>query len=79
MILVQIIEIARSIAEDGLDIEWNEDTSIVMDMELSSMEFFSLIAEIEHTFDFHMKNREVNSIETLGDIAKIVKENGQCQ
>ena len=71
--LCEIIKIAEKVSEqDGSD--WNEDTSIMMDLELSSMEFFSFIAEIEVVFGIRLKPREVNRLETLGDISRVVSE-----
>ena len=71
--LCEIIKIAEKVSEqDGSD--WNEDTSIMMDLELSSMEFFSFIAEIEGVFGIRLKPREVNRLETLGDISRVGSE-----
>lgn len=71
--LDKIIEIAKKIC-DSEDIELSEDTSILMDMELSSMEFFSFISEVEGELEISISERELNSIETLGDLAEIAEE-----
>lgn len=69
--LDKIFEIAKGICEDA-DIEWSGETSILMDMELSSMEFFAFITEIEGQFGIRISERELNDIETLGDILEVV-------
>lgn len=71
--LDKIIEIAKKIC-DSEDIELSEDTSILMDMEFSSMEFFSFISEVEGELEISISERELNSIETLGDLAEIAEE-----
>lgn len=73
MILDEIIELAKGFADEELELDWSEYTSILLDMELTSMEFFSFISEVEHAFDIKIRNREMNRIETLGDIADIVE------
>lgn len=71
--LDKIIEIAKKMCEDQ-DIEFNEDTSILMDMEFSSMEFFAFVTEVEGQTGVHISERELNKIETLGDLAEIVEK-----
>lgn len=71
--LTKIIEIAKRVSENS-GVNFGEETSIIMDMELSSMEFFSFITEIEGAFDIHISERELNRIETLGDLAEIVEK-----
>ncbi len=70
--LEKIIKIAEKIC-DTTDVELNEDTSIVMDMELSSMEFMAFVSEIEATMDIHIKERELRKIDTLGELAELVE------
>lgn len=71
--LDKIIEIAKKIC-DSEDVELSEDTSILMDMEFSSMEFFSFISEVEGELEISISERELNRIETLGDLAEIAEE-----
>lgn len=69
--LQKIIEIAERVCELE-DVELNEDTSIITDMELSSMEFLAFVTEIEGEMNIHIKERELRGIETLGDLAEVV-------
>lgn len=70
--LEKIIKIAEKVCEtDG--IELNEDTSIISDMELSSMEFLAFVAEIEGMMNIRIKERELRNIDTLGELAELVE------
>ena len=71
--LKKIIEIAETVCEtDG--VELNEDTSIISDLELSSMEFLAFVAEVESTFGIRIKERELRDIDTLGVLAELVED-----
>lgn len=71
--LEKIMEIAERVCELE-DVELNEDTSIITDMELSSMEFLAFVTEIEGEMNIHIKERELRGIETLGDLAELVQK-----
>lgn len=71
--LEKIIEIAGRLCELE-DIELNEDTSIISDMELSSLEFMAFVAEVEGLFNIRIKERELRKIDTLGELAELVEE-----
>lgn len=64
----RIIEIAKKYTEEPGTIDWGRDTSILTDMELTSLELFSFVAEAEAAFGVRIKARELNRIETLGDL-----------
>lgn len=70
--LKKIIEIAERIC-DTEDIELNEDTSLITDMELSSMEFLSFVSEVEGAMNIRIKEKELRDIETLGELAELVE------
>lgn len=70
--LEKIIEIAERIC-DTEDIELNEDTSLITDMELSSMEFLSFVSEVEGAMNIRIKEKELRDIETLGELAELVE------
>lgn len=70
--LEQIIKIAERVCEVQ-DIELNEETSIIMDMELSSMEILAFVAEIEGTMNIRIKEKELRKIDTLGELAELVE------
>ena len=69
-----ILEILASYYEDG-DLSYVEqDSQIMDDLGLSSMDFFSLITDVEMEFDIHISEREIQQILTVGDIARLVEE-----
>lgn len=70
--LEQIIKIAERVCEVQ-DVELNEETSIIMDMELSSMEFLAFVAEIEGAMNIRIKEKELRNIDTLGELAELVE------
>ena len=70
--LETIIEIAKKYCTD--DLEWNEDTSIMSDMELSSLDFFSFISTVEETFNVRISERQLKRIDTLGDLVEMIQE-----
>lgn len=66
-----LIEIIRSVTENE-EIEITEDTELVDDLELSSLEFFSLVTQIENRFRIKISDREVQELETVGDIVELI-------
>ena len=70
--LEKIFEVVRGVCETE-DIVLNEDTSIVSDLELSSMEFLALVAEVENSMGIRIKERELRNIDTLGELAELVE------
>lgn len=67
-----LIKLARKVCAD-LSVELNEDTSIALDMELSSMEFLNFIAGVEDTFGIKIPERLLNRVDTLGDLFKVIQ------
>lgn len=71
--LEKIIRIAQEFCEDE-DVEWNEDTSILSDMELTSMEMFSFIAKVEGELNIKINERQLGRIGTLGDLVRLAEK-----
>lgn len=69
-----ILEILASYYEDGDLSQVEQDSQIMDDLGLSSMDFFSLITDVEMEFDIHISEREIQQILTVGDIARLVEE-----
>lgn len=69
----QIIALAQKICGDDT-LELTGNSSIISDMELSSMEIFEFIAEIEKAFSVHISERQLNQIDTLDDLCRIVMQ-----
>jgi acyl carrier protein len=69
-----ILEILASYYEDDDLSQVEQDSQIMDDLGLSSMDFFSLITDVEMEFDIHISEREIQQILTVGDIARLVEE-----
>ena len=69
--LEKIIEIAKPYCSEDLD--WNEDISIMSDMELSSLDFFAFISTVEEYFNIRISERQLKRIDTLGDLMEVIK------
>lgn len=69
----RIIKLAHEICEDKT-LKLDENTSIVLDMELSSMEILAFITEVEDAFGVRLSERMLNRIDTLGDLYEMVEE-----
>lgn len=50
------------------------ESRIMDDLELSSLDFFSLVSDVETEFDIHITEREIQEIATVGDLMHIVEE-----
>lgn len=67
-------EIIYSVVDDK-DMEITEDSEFIDDLGLSSMEFFNLITLIENSYHIKISDRQVQELETVGDIIEIIEEN----
>lgn len=67
-------EIIYSVMDDK-DMELTEDSEFIDDLGLSSMEFFHLITLIENSYKIKISDRQVQELETIGDILEIIEEN----
>lgn len=67
-------EIIYSVIEDK-DMEITEDSEFIDDLGLSSMEFFNLITLIENSYHIKISDRQVQELETVGDIIEVIQEN----
>ena len=54
--------------------ELTEDSEFVDDLGLSSMEFFNLISQVEGQFHVKFTDREIQNLETIGDMLEIIEE-----
>lgn len=73
MNMERIIELARKACSDKY-LELDEDTSIALDMELSSMEFLEFVTAVEKAFGVRLSERMLNRIDTLGDLFEMVSK-----
>ena len=70
----KLTEIIYSVVEDK-DMEITEDSEFIDDLGLSSMEFFNLINLIENSYHIKISDRQIQELETVGDIIEIIEEN----
>ena len=52
-----------------------EDTNIRRDLALDSLSLINLAVAIENEFDLEISDRDAMSLETVGDVIKIIEEN----
>lgn len=69
--LEQIQEIINSFTEDNITI--TEDTNLNTDLGFSSMDYFSLIIEIEETFGARIPDSAIKELRTVGDLIACIK------
>lgn len=67
-----ILREIRASIEEAADIpqsEIREDSAMMDDLDLSSMEIMTLLAELEDKFDLRIPESELRSFVTVGDLA----------
>lgn len=67
----ELFELIESVLEE--DVEITEESEIIDDLGLSSMEFFNLITLIESNFNIKISDREIQELETVGDVLELVE------
>lgn len=71
-----MLEKLREIICEFVNIDPNditEDTNIRSDLGLNSLELVNLAVAIENEFDLEIPDREVEGIETIGDVMKLLE------
>lgn len=53
-------------------IELTEDTVLLADLGLSSLDLFNLAAEIEDEFDIEIPDRKIKDIKTVKDVMALI-------
>ena len=67
----ELMELIRNMVADD-EMELTEDSEFVDDLGLSSMEFFNLINQVEGQFHVKFTDREIQNLETIGDMLEII-------
>ena len=67
----RIIGIIEDVADIPCD-DIQEDSNLIDDLDLSSLEIMSIISKIEKSFSIKMSEKELLSIENIGDLVKYV-------
>lgn len=68
--LAKIVQKYTDVPVDNL----TEDMELVDDLELSSIDYFEIMVEIETTFRIRFKERDLQELETVGDVVKLVEK-----
>jgi acyl carrier protein len=71
-IIKDIIEAIEEIADIPSD-EITEDSALIDDLDLSSVEILSIIAEIEQKYSINILEDELLDISTVKEFAEVVK------
>lgn len=71
-----VLEIIRDCCEEVDPSLITEESRFLDDLELSSLDFFSLISEIESEFNIHITELEIQRLVTVGDLLHVLQEKG---
>ena len=71
-----VLEIIQNCCEEVDPSLITEESRFLDDLELSSLDFFSLISEIESEFNIHITELEIQRLVTVGDLLRILQEKG---
>ena len=71
-----VLEIIQDCCEEVDPSLITEESRFLDDLELSSLDFFSLISEIESAFNIHITELEIQRLVTVGDLLRILQEKG---
>lgn len=69
-----LLQIIQDYCEEIDVSQITSESRIMDDLELSSLDFFSLVSDVETEFDIHITEREIQEIATVGDLIHIVEE-----
>lgn len=69
-----IMEIICDCCEDYDAADITEDSRFMEDLEMASLEFFSMMTEMEQEFEITISERELQKLITVGDAIRIISE-----
>ena len=73
-IMSQILAILEDVAEISPE-DVNENSVMMDDLDLSSMEILTIVADLEETFGLRSPEKELRNFVTIGDLADYLTEN----
>jgi len=73
-IMSQILAILEDVAEISPE-DVNENSVMMDDLDLSSMEILTVVADLEETFGLRIPEKELRNFVTIGDLADYLAEN----
>lgn len=71
-----VLDKLKSILEAQLDIDpatITEDTNIIDDLGADSLDIVELMMSVEEEFQFEIKDADVHSFKTVGDVANYIE------
>lgn len=71
-----VLEIIQDCCEEVDPSLITEESRFLDDLELSSLDFFSLISETESEFNIHITELEIQRLVTVGDLLHVLQEKG---
>lgn len=70
----EIIDIIADVAEMPAR-KINEDSSLVSDLGLESLDLVSLVSKFEEAFDFTVDDKDIKDLLTVGDVINYIEKN----
>jgi len=75
-ILAQIAAVLQDVADIAPE-DVNEDSVLMDDLDLSSMEILTIIADLEETFGLRIAEKDLRTIVTVGDLVDYLSVNAR--
>lgn len=66
-------EILFSTTDVNRDIQIDENTVILRDLGLNSLELIEVVCEVEDAFDIEIPDKKIKSIITIGDLINVIE------
>ena len=73
-IISQILAILEDVAEVSPE-DVNENSVLMDDLDLSSMEILTIVADLEETFGLRIPEKELRNFVTIADVADYLADN----
>lgn len=73
-IISQIMAILEDVAEIAPE-DVNENSNLMEDLDLSSMEILTIVADLEETFGLRIPEKELRSFVTINDLTDYLEAN----
>ena len=70
----QILAVLEDVAEISPE-DVNEDSVLMDDLDLSSMEILTIVADLEETFGLRIPEKELRNFVTIADVADYLADN----
>lgn len=69
----EIIKIVSEVSEVPIE-KINENTNLVADLDLESLDLVTLVAKFESMYKIEILDKDIKKIQTVGDIINYIKE-----